>query len=280
MKLIFNKYIYSFVFIVLLFAISLPSILHKAGLHPTFDGEVLNLSGKKALIIATNHGILNAPNKIEGKPTGLLLSELSVPYFDFIKSGIDVDIASIKGGLIPLEPIPYFIKTPEDKKFMKNSSLMSLLKNSISIDDIDFTEYDIIVISGGWGAAYDLGYSEVLGAKISEAYYQSKAIIGGICHGVLGLIKAKDTEGNLLIAGRLMTGVTDKQIQELGISLTPMHPEDELRKAGVIFKSNTAFKDFFANLTVVDDEQRFVTGQNQNAGHETAYKMMAIVANQ
>ena len=57
MKLIFNKYIYSFVFIVLLFAISLPSILHKAGLHPTFDGEVLNLSGKKALIIATNHGV-------------------------------------------------------------------------------------------------------------------------------------------------------------------------------------------------------------------------------
>ena len=77
-----------------------------------------------------------------------------------------------------------------------------------------------------------------------------------------------------------MTGVTDKQIQELGISLTPMHPEDELRKAGVIFKSNVAFKDFFANLTVVDEEQRFVTGQNQNAGHETAYRMMAIVANQ
>ena len=95
MKLIFNKYIYSFVFIVLLFAISLPSILHKAGLHPTFDGEVLNLSGKKALIIATNHGILNAPNKIEGKPTGLLLSELSVPYFDFIKSGISTSIPDL-----------------------------------------------------------------------------------------------------------------------------------------------------------------------------------------
>ena len=266
--------------LILFIAIFLPSILHRAGLHPSFDGKVLNLPGKRALIIATNHGTLNAPNEIEGKPTGLLLSELSVPYFDFIKSGIEVDIASIQGGLIPLEPIPYFIKTPEDKKFMKDSSLMDLLKNSISIDDIDFTEYDIILISGGWGAAYDLGYSEVLGAKISEAYYQSKAIIGGICHGVLGLIKAKDTEGNLLIAGRLMTGVTDKQIQELGISTTPLHPEEELRKAGVIFKSNIAFKDFFANLTVVDNEQRFVTGQNQNAGHETAYRMMEIVANQ
>jgi hypothetical protein len=29
---------------------------------------------------------------------------------------------------------------------------------------------------------------------------------------------------------------------------------------------------------VVDEEQRFVTGQNQNSGHETAQKMMAIIA--
>jgi len=29
---------------------------------------------------------------------------------------------------------------------------------------------------------------------------------------------------------------------------------------------------------VVDDERRFVTGQNQNSGHETAHQMMAIIA--
>ena len=76
-----------------------------------------------------------------------------------------------------------------------------------------------------------------------------------------------------------MTGVTDKQVYELGIDFTPQHPETELRKAGVIFKSNTAFRDIFADLTVVDDEKRFVTGQNQNAGHETAYKIMQLVEN-
>jgi len=92
------------------------------------------------------------------------------------------------------------------------------------------------------------------------------------------LINAKDREGNLLIAGRRMTGVTDKQIKELGISSTPQHPETELRKAGVVFESKSAFRDFFATHVVVDDEQRFVTGQNQNSGHETAQKMMAIIA--
>ena len=269
----------SLIILVGIIAISLPSLLTLAGLHPKFDGDAFNLDGKKALIIATNHGVLNKPGETSGKPTGLFLSELSIPYYDFKKSNIQVEIASIKGGNIPLEPLPYFIETKEDKNFKKDKIAMNKLQNSKSIKDIDFTEFDIIFISGGWGAAYDLGYSQLLGIKISEAYYSSNAIIGGICHGVLGFINAKDKDGNLLISGRKMTGVTDKQIKELGITFTPQHPEEELRKAGVIFESKSAFRDMFATFTVVDDEKRFVTGQNQNSGHETAYQIMKLLDN-
>ena len=265
---------------VIVIALALPSILNFAGLHPKFDGETFNLQGKKALIIATNHGVLNKPGEIDGKSTGLFLSELSIPYYDFKKANIKVDIASIKGGKIPLEPVPFFIETTEDKTFKKDQETMNLLQNSIPIKDIDFTEYDIIFISGGWGAAYDLGFSELLGEKISDAYYSSQVIIGGVCHGVLGFINAKNEDGNPLIAGRKMTGVTDKQLKELGIFFTPQHPEEELKKAGVIFQSETAFRDVFATLTVVDDEKRFVTGQNQNSGHETAYRIMEILNSQ
>lgn len=268
------------IFFVIVIALALPSILNFAGLHPKFDGETFNLQGKKALIIATNHGVLNKPGEIDGKSTGLFLSELSIPYYDFKKANIKVDIASIKGGKIPLEPIPFFIETTEDKRFKKDQETMNLLQNSIPIKDIDFTEYDIIFISGGWGAAYDLGFSELLGEKISNAYYSSQAIIGGVCHGVLGFIKAKNINGDPLIAGRKMTGVTDKQLKELGIFFTPQHPEEELKKAGVIFQSESAFRDVFATLTVVDDEKRFVTGQNQNSGHETAYRIMEILNSQ
>ena len=147
------------------------------------------------------------------------------------------------------------------------------------IAEVDIEQYDIVFLSGGWGAAYDLAQSPVLAAKVSEAYYGSKeAVIGGVCHGVLGLVNARDRNGDLLIAGRLMTGVTDKQIQELGIDLTPKHPETELRKAGVIFESQTAFLDFFATHVTVDDEQRFVTGQNQNSGLEAAHTIMRILS--
>jgi hypothetical protein len=34
----------------------------------------------------------------------------------------------------------------------------------------------------------------------------------------------------------------------------------------------------FATHVVVDDEKRFVTGQNQNSGTETSHKMMQVVA--
>ena len=81
-----------------------------------------------------------------------------------------------------------------------------------------------------------------------------------------------------MIAGRRVTGVTDKQIKELGIELTPLHPETELRKAGAKFESQSAFRDFFATHVVIDDEQRFVTGQNQNSGLEAAHKIMGILA--
>lgn len=259
---------------------ALPTILHKAGLHATYaDSKEYNLKGKKALVITTSHGVLNAPGETTGKPTGVMASEMTVPYYEFLDAGMEVDVASIKGGQIPVDPqtLIFLLKTPEDERYLKDEDFQKKVNNSMKIDDVDFTQYDAVFMAGGWGAAYDLGYSKVLGEKISEAYYAQTPVIGSVCHGALGFIQAKDTIGNYLITGRTMTGVTDKQIKELGISATPQHPESELRKLGVDFKSNTAFRDFFSHITVVDEERRFVTGQNQNSGYETAQKMKQII---
>ena len=264
--------------IIVLLILSIPTGVHLAGLHPKNTHEFdFNFKGQKALIIATNHGVLNKPGEETGKRTGLFLSELSIPYFHFIEAGLDVEIASIEGGDVPLEPTPFFIKTSEDNAFESNPLTMNKLKNSKKIDDLDFTEYSIILISGGWGAAYDLGYSNVLGQKITDAYYNSDAILAGICHGVLGFIRAMKPNGDFLIAGRKMTGVTDKQVKELGISITPMHPETELKRVGVTFKSQTNFRDIFSNYTIVDDEKRFVTSQNQNGGHDISYTILELL---
>lgn len=262
------------------FLLSLPTILHKAGLHPEYEGATVALPGKRALVITTSHGVLAAPGETEGPATGVFGSELTHPYYTFLDAGMEVDVASIRGGEIPIDPQSFFfmIKSPEDERYLNDSIAQAKVKNSIAIADVDIEQYDIVFLSGGWGAAYDLAQSPELAEKISESYYGEKsAVIGGVCHGVLGLVNARDRNGDLLIAGRRMTGVTDKQIKELGIDLTPLHPETELRKAGVVFESQTAFRDMLATYVTVDDEQRFVTGQNQNSGLEAAHRMMLIL---
>ena len=267
--------------LLLLLVLALPTIVHSLGIHPVFeDARDYKLPGKRALLITTSHGVLNTPGKTGGDPTGVMASEFTIAYYQFQDAGMEVDISSIKGGEIPIDPqtLNRVIRSPEDERFLQDSVAQAKANNSLKIDDLDFTRYDVVWIAGGWGAAYDLGYSDVLGQKVSEAYYGEKeTVFGSVCHGALGLIRARDRDGKLLIAGRKVTGVSDKQIKELGIEVTPLHPETELRKAGGIYSSQERFLDFFATSTVVDDDKRFVSGQNQNSSHETAQNIMAIL---
>ena len=279
-----KKLFTAFVVIITLVGITLlalPTILHKAGLHPEYSGPATALPGMRALIVTTSHDVLAAPGETEGPATGVMASEFTHPYYTFLDGGMEVDIASIQGGQIPIDPgtLRFPVKSPEDERYLNDPVAQAKVKNSIPIADVDIEQYDIVFLSGGWGAAYDLAQSPALAQKVSESYYGDKeAVIGGVCHGVLGLVNARARDGELLIAGRRMTGVTDKQIKELGIEMTPLHPETALREAGVVFESQTAFRDMFATHVTVDDEERFVTGQNQNSGLETSNVMMQVLA--
>jgi len=250
----------------------LPKFLNLIGLHPYYEGEKFNLPNKRALIVTTSHSLLGE----SGKKTGVYASEMTVPYYEFIESNIKVDIASINGGKIPIEAssLRYPLATPEDKKFLKDKTFKGKVENSFKIDEVDFTNYDLIFLAGGWGASYDLGMSTVLGEKITQAN-QAGILIGSVCHGVLGLIKAKEVDGAPLLKDKIITGVSNKQLRELKITGTPMHPETEVRKQGAKFTSKTAFKDFLATLTIIDGN--IVTGQNQNSGRETAQTMMGLL---
>ena len=224
--------------------LGLPAGLRAMGLHPHYSGPKVQFPGGKALIITTSHDRLGD----KGSKTGVFASEMTAPYYEFSDGGMKVDLASIKGGQIPIDPLSFkwFIKSSYDDRYLKDSEFQRKVNQSLRIDDLDFTGYDIIYLAGGWGAAYDLGFSEVLGQKISQAYSAGK-VIGGVCHGPLGLLLAKDENGAPLVKGRRLTGVTDKQVKELGITMTPQHPERELRAAGAQFESQTAFRDIFAN---------------------------------
>jgi putative intracellular protease/amidase len=251
-------------------------LLQQFGIHPKDkDAAVLkslDMSGTRALCIATNHGVLDI-----GVATGVFGSELTVPYYVFLDAGMDVDVASPLGGTIPVDPLSMkeLIRTPDDDRLLGDDAFRGKLMKSLSIGDLDFTSYDIIYFAGGWGAAFDLGQSELLGRKVSEAHAATR-VLGGICHGPLGLLKARTANGDLLVKGRRLTAVTDRQIHQLGIEITPLHPESALRAAGALFEGkHHPARDFFANHFVADGD--LITGQNQNAGPMVARLMIQRV---
>lgn len=255
--------------------LGIPRLLHGFGLHPHYELPELEMTGTRALIITTSHDTLGDT----GKATGVFASEMTAPYYAFLDSGMEVDVASIAGGEIPIEPqsLGWPVVSPPDKRFKKDPVFRSKVESSLAIADVDIADYDIVFLAGGWGAAYDFAQSEPLGDQMSKAYAEG-GIVGGVCHGPLGLMQARAPSGDLLVAGRRLTAVTDKQINELGITHTPKHPERDLRSVGAEFESNTAFRDFFAGHVVVDG--RLVTGQNQNDGTETAVEMMKVLLEQ
>ena len=158
---------------------------------------------------------------------------------------------------------------------MADKDAMAKLKNSKRITDVDPMDYDVIFMAGGWGAAYDLMQSEELAAFVTRANAEGK-ILGSVCHGALGLCSARGIDGEPLVKGRRVTGVTNRQINTFGIAVTPKHPEEELIKAGGLFECQRAWRDPFATHTTIDGN--LITGQNQNSGYETAHRILEKMA--
>jgi arylsulfatase A-like enzyme/putative intracellular protease/amidase len=247
--------------------------LRRLGLHPDDDETIdVDLSGRRALVVATNAAVLDV-----GQPTGVFASEMTVPYYAFLDAGMEVDVASPAGGVIPVDPqsIKAVMRTEADDRFLTDDHFREQVTESLPIGKLDMADYDIVFLAGGWGAAFDFGFSEELATKITDANALGR-VIGGVCHGPLGLLNATGTDGDRLVKGRRISAVTDKQVAELRIEATPHHPERELRGAGALFESETRFRDPFANHWVVDGN--LVTGQNQNAAPMVAREMLQLVS--
>jgi putative intracellular protease/amidase len=263
------------VVLIAIIAYYLRSILALMGLHRHYTIPKFDMKGRRALVVCTNHNRLD-PLK---RDTGAFGSEFTVPYYAFINAGMDVDMASPKGGEIPIQPPSWSwpLACEDDRRFMKDKAAMAKLKNSKKISDVRPDDYDVIFMAGGWGAAYDLMQSDDLADLVTRANAQGK-ILGSVCHGALGLCSAKGIDGEPLVKGRRVTGVTNAQINHFGIAVTPKHPEEELKKAGGLFECQHGWRDPFATHTSIDGN--LITGQNQNSGYETAHRILEKMATQ
>ena len=140
------------------------ALLRQLGVHPN-DREAarLDLAGRSALCIATNHGVLDV-----GVPTGVFGSELTVPYYALPRrrhAGRRREPAGRhRAGRAAVHEggAPHAGRRPDARR---RRTARRSSRDRCAIADVDFASYDLVYFAGGWGAAFDLGQSDELGAR-------------------------------------------------------------------------------------------------------------------
>src|SRR5574341_1857400 len=111
-------------------------LLQQFGIHPKDpDAVTLDMSGTRALCVATNHAMLDI-----GVATGVFASELTVPYYVFLDAGMQVHVASPLGGIVPIDPLSMkgSIRTPQDDRLLADPVFREKLAHSLAVADVDF----------------------------------------------------------------------------------------------------------------------------------------------
>jgi putative intracellular protease/amidase len=211
---------------------------------------------------------------VSSSDTAFWLSELTHPFWHLTERGIEIDIASPRGGKVVYDPYsdPYFKNTTEpndlvSKGFLSDKALVSRLETTLKLKDVNLDDYDAIHVAGGRGATFDLYPNEDL-ANALEHFLSRDQVVGAICHGAIAL-------GNIpnRIRGKNVTGYTlegDKNLQKMFGSgfLIPHYPQTVLEEAGA-FYSRVAPDD-----PKVIRDGKLITGQNQQSASEYALVML------
>ena len=98
-----------------------------------------------------------------GRKTGFWLEEFAAPYFVFRDAGVQLTLASPKGGQPPVDPksdLPEN-QTPAMARFKKDERAQKELSQTVKLDTIKSEDYDTVFYPGGHGPMRDLAESPV-----------------------------------------------------------------------------------------------------------------------
>lgn len=230
----------------------------------------------KVLAIVSSHDKLGDT----GYPTGYWISELAHPYLLFWRAGYEVDVASPKGGKAPVDawsdPNSPTAQNPDDfisTGLLENKVHNQKLLNTRKLSEIDSGEYVGVWLVGGYGAAFEFADDPDI-PRIVENIWNAGGVVGSICHGAPGLLRAKGPDGQYLIKDRELTGFSKTEDQEVekvvGTPFLKFYVEDELRARGARYKWGGLFQPF----AIVSEDGRLVTGQQQFSGEVFGERML------
>jgi len=225
----------------------------------------------KVLVVLTSHDQLGDT----GNKTGFWVEEFAAPYYVLADAGVNVTIASPKGGQPPIDPksaLPEF-QTEATKRFDEDKELKIKLANSIPLKEISEQDYDAIFYPEGNGPLWDLTNDKTSIALI-EAFWRNNKPVAAVCHapGVLRFVK--DTNGSLLVKGKKVTGFSNSEEEAVQLTnVVPFLVEDELVKLGGIYSKGEDWNSY------VLKDGNLITGQNPGSSEETAKELLALLAN-
>jgi putative intracellular protease/amidase len=223
----------------------------------------------KIVMVLTSHDQLGNT----GRKTGFWLEEFAAPYFVFKDAGVDLTLASPKGGQPPVDPksdLPEN-QTPAMARFKEDEAAQRDLANTIPLADVKAEDFDTVFYVGGHGPMWDLAESPVSKALL-ESFYNSGKPIALVCHSP-GVLRHVTYQGEPLVKGKHVTGFTDGEEAEVQLTnVVPFLVEDELMRLGAIFEKKADWQPFW----VIDG--RLVTGQNPASSTGAAKALLEVLA--
>src|SRR5665811_1551938 len=122
----------------------------------------------KILMVLTSHNELGNT----GLPTGFWLEEFAAPYFVFRDAGVELTLASPKGGQPPIDPKSDLPESQTDAmaRFKRDEVAQQALTHTIRLADVQAADYDTVFYVGGHGPMWDLAESPVSIALLESFY--------------------------------------------------------------------------------------------------------------
>lgn len=223
----------------------------------------------KILMVLTSHNQLGNT----GKTTGFWLEEFAAPYYVFHDAGIQVTLASPKGGQPPLDPVSDEpdAQTDDTRRFRSDSAAQKLLANTVKLESIKADDFDAVFYPGGHGPLWDLA-EDPHSIKLIEQFWASGKPVAAVCHAPGVLRKVTKPDGSPLVKGKRVTGFTNSEEEGVGLTaVVPFLVEDELKKAGGLFERT----DDWGEYAVVDGH--LVTGQNPASSAIAAEELLKLL---
>ena len=216
-------------------------------------------AGKRILFVVTSHDRFDGPN---AHATGIWLEEFAAPFLALRKAGVDVTVASPKGGIVPIDPRS--APTPEQERDW--DAAIWATKFSVPLNLVPTADdFDAIFLPGGHGPVFDLPGNPDLGRLLTQFDTQGK-IIGAVCHGPAGFLGAKGKDGNPLVAGKRLTSYTwEEEILSKLDKEVPFILEQRLRDEGAEFIAGAARADH------TERDGNLITGQNPWSSESVAH---------